>query len=108
MPRCALLALCPGLLFAQVAAPPAFEVADVKPTDPSKPSPGKGGFLPGGRVEIRGATIRNFLGFAYSVQEHMIGNLPKWADNERFDVVAKAPPDTSFPTIRLMLQTLLT
>ena len=40
-------------------------------------------------------------------REDMIAGAPKWADTDRFDLVAKAAPDTPVATMRLMLQTLL-
>jgi hypothetical protein len=43
--------------------PPAFEVADIKPSDPSTAMPGKGRMLPGGRIEIPGMTVKNFIMF---------------------------------------------
>jgi uncharacterized protein (TIGR03435 family) len=89
------------------ANPPAFEVADIKPGNPANPMPGKGRMLPGGRIELPGMTVKNFIMYAYGVQENMIVGGPKWADNDRFDVVAKAASDTPMATLRLMFQSLL-
>ena len=89
------------------ANPPAFEVADIKPSDPSNVMPGKGRMLPGGRIELPGMTLKNFIMFAYGVQEDMILGGPKWAGQDRFDVVAKAPPNASPETMRPMFQSLL-
>lgn len=45
---------------------------------------------------------------AYGVfQEDMISGLPKWAETDRFDIVAKAPENTPPATLWLMLQSLL-
>jgi uncharacterized protein (TIGR03435 family) len=70
---------------------PAFEVADIKPSDPSVQKAGKGRLLPGGRIELPGQTVRDPIFFAYAVQDDMIVGAPKWAGEERFDIVAKAP-----------------
>jgi uncharacterized protein (TIGR03435 family) len=43
----------------------------------------------------------------YGVQGDMITGAPKWLDSDRFDIVAKAPPETPEPTLLLMFQTLL-
>ena len=85
---------------------PSFEVADVKPSK-GDAIRSKGRILPGGRIEMPGAPLKELVMFAYSVQENMIQGLPKWADQARFDIVAKAPPGTSVATLRLMVQSLL-
>jgi uncharacterized protein (TIGR03435 family) len=104
--------VCMVLVIAGFAAgqntPPAFEVADVKSADPSNPVPaGKGRNLPGGRIELAGATLNQLIMFAYGVQENMIAGAPKWAGTQGFDIVAKAPPDTNQATLQLMLQSLI-
>lgn len=99
-----LLALVPLVLAAQT---PAFEVADIKPSDPSVAKAGKGRILPGGRIEVPGYSVKDLMMFAYGVQDNMISGGPKWAGDDRFDIVAKAPTDAPPETLRLMLQTLL-
>jgi uncharacterized protein (TIGR03435 family) len=87
---------------------PAFEVADIKPADPAAAMKGgKPRLLPGGRAEIPGFTLKMLIAMSYGVQENTIVGAPKWAENTRFDIVAKAPPNSDFPTLRLMLQSLL-
>src|SRR2546422_923068 len=94
--------------FGQSAAkPPAFEVADVKASDPSVRMPGKGRRLPGGRIEMPGGSLVDMITLAYGVQEHMIAGAPKWASSDRFDIVAKASEDASMPMLAQMMQTLL-
>jgi uncharacterized protein (TIGR03435 family) len=78
----------------------AFEVADIKASDPSNPMPQKSRVLPGGRLEVPGMTLRNLITMAYGVQEDMISGGPKWADGKRFDIVAKAPSEASMPALR--------
>lgn len=88
--------------------PPAFEVAAVKPNLSSEPKKQeKGRFLPGGRVELPDRTLRDFIKSAYDVPSDMIIGGPKWLDSDRFDIVAKAPPEADQNTLRTMLQTLL-
>ena len=102
------LVLVSALLAAGQSATPSFEVADVRPSDPSNPLPrGKGRNLPGGRIELAGATLSQLIMFAFGVQENMIVGAPKWASSESFDIVAKAPPDTNQATLQLMLQALI-
>jgi uncharacterized protein (TIGR03435 family) len=95
-------------VFAQAAStPPAFEVADIKPTDPANPMDKKGRMLPGGRIEVGGMTVKDFVVLAYGAQDNIVVGGPKWVETERFDLVAKAPTDVPMPTLRLMVQTLL-
>ena len=89
------------------SARPEFEVADVKPNTSANPVPSKGGFLPGGRVDLPNITLRQLIAGAYNLQPDMLAGGPKWLDSDRFDIVAKAPPETSTPTLQLMLQSLL-
>ena len=100
------LVLVSGTAHPQSPAP-AFEVADIKPSAPSNPSKQKGQVLPGGHLEIPSATLKDLMGMAYGVRENMIIGGPKWAENQRFDVLAKAPSDAAMPVLRLMMQTLL-
>src|SRR5258708_3197378 len=86
---------------------PAFEVADIRPANPANTQPGKPRLLPGGRAELPGMTVKLLITQAYAVQENAIVGLPKWAENARFDIVAKAPPDSDLKLLRLMLQSLL-
>jgi uncharacterized protein (TIGR03435 family) len=48
-----------------------------------------------------------FVIAAYAVHRDMVVGGPKWIDYDRYDVVAKAPPQVSLSTLRLMLQTLM-
>jgi len=86
---------------------PEFEVAEIKPADPSNPLPRKGRLLPGGRVEMPGMTMQDLIMMSYGVKENMISGLPKWGEKERYDIVAKAPPTQSNSELRLMFRSLL-
>jgi uncharacterized protein (TIGR03435 family) len=86
---------------------PAFEVADIRPSDPSIQKTGKGRLLPGGRIELPGQTVRDLIAFAYGVTDDQIEGAPKWTGEERFDIVAKAPSATPREALRGMMQALL-
>lgn len=104
--RCLFLgALIPAVVLAWQQ--PAFEVADVKPSDPAVVKMGKGRMLPGGRIEVPGYTVKDLIMFTYSVTDNMIFGGPKWADDDRFDIVAKAPTDAPMDSLRMMMKTLL-
>jgi uncharacterized protein (TIGR03435 family) len=86
----------------------AFEVADLKPSDPASPEHQKGRMLPGGRIEAPSVTLKSLIALAYGVEENRISGGPKWADTARYDLVAKAPEKADLSAIREMVQTLLT
>jgi uncharacterized protein (TIGR03435 family) len=54
-----------------------------------------------------GITLQDLIMMSYGVKENMISGLPKWAEKERYDIVAKAPPTHSNSELRLMFQSLL-
>ncbi|HKD05552.1 MAG TPA: TIGR03435 family protein [Bryobacteraceae bacterium] len=87
--------------------PSAFEVADIRPSDPSIQKTGKGRILPGGRIELPGQAVRDLIAFAYGVTDDLIVGAPKWAGEERFDIVAKAPSTATPEALRAMMRTLL-
>ncbi len=103
---CTLMLMLFSALQATGAAP-AFEVADVKPSDPSVIKMGKGRALPGGRIEVPGYTLRELIIFTYGVTDDMISGGPKWVAEDRFDIVAKAPSGAPDNQLRSMLKTLL-
>jgi len=74
------------------AAAVKFEVASVKP---NKSSIGKVAIQtqPGGRFEAVNVTLRQLVRFAYQLQDSQLSGGPKWLDDDRFDIVAKADGD---------------
>jgi uncharacterized protein (TIGR03435 family) len=92
--------------------PTEFEVADVKPTDPDYH-----GYdfqlQDGGRVNIRGATLKTLIQDVWGIQEEMIVDWPKFMDSDRWDIVAKAPDvmtaegDADVDSLFEMVKTLL-
>lgn len=77
-------------------APKEFEVADIRPDDPRAPNAGaaagRGGpFQPGGRVTLRGTTLKNLIEFAWNATPDEVVGGPKFLDTDRFDLIAKAP-----------------
>jgi uncharacterized protein (TIGR03435 family) len=74
-----------------IPVPTEFEVASVKASDPG----GRGGRFqvqPGGRVNAEGILMRFLISRAFNTfNGDEIASAPKWADTERFDIVAKVP-----------------
>jgi uncharacterized protein (TIGR03435 family) len=107
------VALLSSAAFGQSAAVvPTFDIADVHVSPRSdwvkKPANNmQGGFLNGGRYELRRATMLDFIKTAYSINADKIYGGPSWLDYDRFEVVAKAPAATRPEDLKLMLRSLL-
>jgi uncharacterized protein (TIGR03435 family) len=98
-------------------APPAFEVATIKP-DPSGSAAMNFQIAPG-RFRAENATVEALIRFAYNVKtSDGIEEGPKWTSSKRFDIDAKIadsdaekikelPPPQRFEQYRLMMRSLL-
>jgi uncharacterized protein (TIGR03435 family) len=94
--------------FAQApAASPAFEIADVHVSPKSTLQFARNSPVRGGRYEVKNASMLDLIRFAYGFNPDTILGGPSWLDMDRFDVIARAPADSTQETQRLMLQTLL-
>lgn len=65
------------------------------------------GVIRSGRYELRQATMLDLIATAYGVDADTVLGGPGWLELDRFDVIAKVPPDTSLETAKVMLQELL-
>jgi uncharacterized protein (TIGR03435 family) len=86
-----------------------FEAADVQ-VSPRAANPytyASGGVLRGGRYDLRKATMLDLIKKAWDVDTDTVFGGPNWLELDRFDVSAKAPPETPPEAVRLMLQALL-
>ena len=89
-----------------------FEAADIH-TSPAV-APGnngnqfmRGGFYRGGRYEVRTATMVDLVRTAYNVEADKVTGGPAWMDKDQFDVIAKAPADSTPEKLQAMLRNLL-
>lgn len=89
------------------ASESSFEVADVHPSPRATALPFRV-FSYGGRFEIHNATMVDLIRTAYTVDEYKILGGPNWIEYDRFDIIAKAPPNTGREALKPMLRTLLT
>ena len=109
----ALLFLPHAYCFGQDAAPPRFEVAAIKPCEPGTPEPPglRMGMVrytfPGGRFEAHATTVEFLLEWSYGLLPSQHSRGPSWMENEKFDIVAKAPGNASDEQMMLMTQALL-
>ena len=84
-----------------------FEIADVHASVPGLFPEMAGGILRDGRYEIRSASMVDLIKTAYGVTNEKVFGGPAWVENDRYDVIAKAPDGTTAQTARIMLQNLL-
>jgi uncharacterized protein (TIGR03435 family) len=101
-----LVSFCATLFAQQAAGPPAFEVASIKP---SLEPPGSvvGIFESQGRISAKNVTLRRCVRGAYDVPEPQIIGGPKWVDQDRYSIEAKAAAPAGGHELMRMLQTLL-
>jgi uncharacterized protein (TIGR03435 family) len=106
----------PGVTTALPPPPPAeFEVAEVRPSAPGATTPPRLGLQASGRLDAQNIPLKTFITLAWNINsDDMIVGLPKFAETEKFDIVAKAStgspgeaPQLDIDTVRLMLQKLL-
>jgi uncharacterized protein (TIGR03435 family) len=101
--------LLPGLalilpLFAQEAAPPAFDVASVKLADDA-PAEGRRIQTTPNSLTTHGLTLRASILWAYGMPAQVIG--PDWIDAVRLDIAAKTNKPATDKQLYSMLRTLL-
>jgi uncharacterized protein (TIGR03435 family) len=105
----------PGVAAKLPAPPPSeFEVADIKPTDPSVNGT-RLQLQPSGRLDVQGAPLKLLIRLAWDFNtDELIAGGPKWLETTRWDIVAKAsasapgtPDQFDIDVLRLMLRNLL-
>jgi uncharacterized protein (TIGR03435 family) len=102
------VALLSGLAFAQsTETKPAFEIADVRVSPPTRNPFLRGPSIRRGRYEVRVATMVDLISKAYAIDAERVLGGPSWLENDRFDVIAKAPAESTVETAKPMLQELL-
>jgi uncharacterized protein (TIGR03435 family) len=77
-----------GLSAQPAPAPPAFEVASVKPSGPQSKTLGIYTF-PGGRLTAENRTLQDLMEEAFSVQAFQISGGPRWVREDRYDIDAR-------------------
>jgi uncharacterized protein (TIGR03435 family) len=93
------------LAFGQSSPAPSFEAASIKPSDVG---PGSSGINTGsGLLRAHNVTLRRCIQGAYGLPESQIIGGPKWMDELRFEIVAKADHPAGDGELSLMLQSLL-
>jgi len=98
------VAIAVGPLKAQTALP-AFDVASVRPNESG--SPNSSSRFTGNRYTATNVSLVSLLRVAFAIQEFQIDGQPRWADLDRFDIVATIPEGGRSEDWPLMVQTLL-
>jgi uncharacterized protein (TIGR03435 family) len=76
--------------------PTEFEVASLKPSDPN-PDGGRGGGPPrpdikNGRLFLPRFSLKNLIMISWDLNtDERLANAPKWLDDDKYDILAKAP-----------------
>jgi uncharacterized protein (TIGR03435 family) len=79
--------------------PTEFEVASLKPSAPDANN-GRGGGRPpdikNGRLYLPGITLKNLINIGWDLNgDDFLVGAPKWLDEDRFDILAKAPAEVA-------------
>jgi uncharacterized protein (TIGR03435 family) len=85
-----LICIAPGGTFGQTvqSAPPAeFEVASIKPSQPSLDA---GARVDPALMHFTNLSLSNYIGMAFSLKSFQLSG-PDWIDREKFDIDAKIP-----------------
>jgi uncharacterized protein (TIGR03435 family) len=87
---------------------PEFEAASVKPHSSSEGFPHVSIARDPGRLTYTNITVRGLVREAYELKVYPLSRGPEALSTDRYDVIAKVPPDASKEQRMLMLQALLT
>jgi uncharacterized protein (TIGR03435 family) len=88
-------------------ATPALQIADIHASSKLLIPRMQGGVVHLGRYELRQATMLDLIATAYGVDPDTVFGGLGWLELDRFDVIAKVPPDTSVEAAKAMLQKIL-
>jgi uncharacterized protein (TIGR03435 family) len=89
-----LVLLAAASLAASAQTPPTFEVATVKPSDPTAVMSIR---RSGHRIVTTGTPLEFLIKWAFDLQTDRIVGRPPWLDSDRFDVVGASPLDEQDP-----------
>jgi uncharacterized protein (TIGR03435 family) len=83
-----LIVFAAGMAFGQSNAESRFEVASIKPSDPTARGR-RISVTPGGRFTTMNASLKSLIQDAYDVRGFMISGGPAWLDTQGYDIEAK-------------------
>lgn len=97
---------CAWLLLAQSVTKPAFEVVSIRPLSSSARPTGKKAQSDAGMLRYSGIPMLRLIANAYQVETYQVIG-PSWLQEERYEINAKLPADSTRDQIPLMLQAML-
>jgi len=86
---------------------PEFITADVRVSPPSTGRVMTDARISAGHVEFKTTSMRDLIRFAYGVGEDNVVGGPTWLSEDRFDITATSPADSTRESQELMLRALL-
>ena len=85
-----------GIAFSQSAdTRPAFEAAGISTSTPARFSFMRGPTAHAGHYELRQASMVDLVATAYGLNQDEVLEGPAWLEEDRFDIIAKLPPDST-------------
>jgi uncharacterized protein (TIGR03435 family) len=104
------VAICAGSSGQVTAQTPSFEVASLRPVQPTRPFAVELGTVLHGRLTMTNVTFTQCLRFAFKINNDSQFAGPDWikSADALFNIEAKAPPETMKDQMRLMMRSLLT
>lgn len=84
---------------------PSFEAAEIRVSRSGGPI--SGDLHAAGQLWLRSLSLKQLIAGAWHVKEYAVVGGPAWIDSDRFDVIAKAPPNAAGAEIQGMLRSLL-
>jgi len=87
-------------------APTEFEVASIRPSKPGA-TEANGRFIASGQLDLKNMPLKDMITLAYDIRDDRLVGLPKWAESDRYDVVAKTVPGIEEETMRALVRALL-
>jgi len=84
---------------------PSFEAAEIRVSKSGGPI--SADLHAAGQLCLRSLTLKQFIAGAWRVKEYAVVGGPAWIDSDRFDVIAKAPPNAAGAEVQGMLRSLL-
>ena len=91
---------------AAAQAPPAFEVASIRPSEDQPERATVGVRISGSQVRITYFSLRDYVSYATGIRQAQLV-APDWLAQVRFDIAAKLPDGASAAQVPAMLQQLL-
>jgi uncharacterized protein (TIGR03435 family) len=96
---------CASVFVAALLQAASFDVASVKPANPN--AVGSNTDSDPGRITMQNVTLKRCIMRAYEVPDIQITGGPKWLDDRRYDIEARADHPAGYAELNQMLQTLL-